>query len=92
MIYRIQYDWHSTTERGECYHFWTVGETYPLWEFSPFRDEVTKIEVKGTLANRIALISFKKGAEIEQHNVHTIITLTEDDYRSDDESKGKKAG
>lgn len=92
MIYRVVYDWHSTQERGEVYHFWTVGDEYPLWEWSTFRDEVVKIEIKGTLANRVAIISFKKGAEIEQHNIHSIITLTEDDYRPDDKAKGQKPG
>jgi len=87
----VNYDWFTITDRGEYYYHWTVGLEYPLWEMSPYRDEVESIEVKGSFNNRVAIIHFKRGAAIEQHNIHSIITLT-DDYRADSTTEGKKAG
>lgn len=88
MIYRVHYNWFTMPDRGEFYYDWTVGREYPLYEFSEIKSEVERIEIKGTLSNRIAIIHFKNGAKIEQHNITAIIEI-EEDGDTEEETTGR---
>jgi hypothetical protein len=76
VIFRIHYDWFTISDRGEYYFDYTIGREYKIPGTEEL-DEVESIEIKGSYLKRIAIIHFKRGAEIEQSNIHSIITLTE---------------